>query len=112
MPATTAKSSVAIDLKASFILLAFIASGCSSSSSFPVALSDLSVPEELQWDGRTWQRESLSPQDQQLLERYFRQHPELADNPLWHRNLANDYGAFENNHGLGASPTQNEEYVY
>lgn len=32
--------------------------------------------------------------------------------PLWHRNLANEYGAFENNHGLGTSPTQNEEYVF
>ncbi len=82
MPATTAKSSVTTELIAAIFLLALIAAGCSSPSSAPVALSDLSVPEELQWDGRTWLRESLSSQDQQLLERYFQQHPQVADNPL------------------------------
>ena len=29
----------------------------------------------------------------------------------WHRSLTNDYGKFENNHGLGSSPTQTAELV-
>ena len=31
--------------------------------------------------------------------------------PIWHRNLTADYGKFDNNHGLGASPTQTDEAV-
>ena len=30
---------------------------------------------------------------------------------LWHRNLAEDFGPFKNNHGLGSSPTQTEDLV-
>ncbi len=30
---------------------------------------------------------------------------------LWHRSLTNDYGKFDNNHGLGSSPTQSENSV-
>jgi len=30
---------------------------------------------------------------------------------LWHRNLAEDLGPFENNHGLGSSPAQTEDLV-
>ena len=31
--------------------------------------------------------------------------------PLWQRSLTTDYGKFDNNHGLGASPTQTESLV-
>ncbi len=34
-----------------------------------------------------------------------------AGNPLWQRSLTTDYGRFDNNHGLGASPTQTESLV-
>ena len=34
-----------------------------------------------------------------------------AGKQLWHRDLTKDYGQFENNHGLGASPTQTSELV-
>ncbi len=36
---------------------------------------------------------------------------DLAGNPLWQRSLTTDYGKFDNNHGLGASPTQTESQV-
>ncbi|MCC9608680.1 PQQ-binding-like beta-propeller repeat protein [Blastopirellula sp. JC732] len=32
--------------------------------------------------------------------------------PLWRRDLVADFGAFDNNHGLGASPTQTDELVF
>lgn len=33
-------------------------------------------------------------------------------NKIWHRVLTSDYGKFENNHGLGSSPTQNETHLF
>lgn len=33
-------------------------------------------------------------------------------NVLWQRNLVADFGPLENNHGLGASPTQTADYIY
>lgn len=31
---------------------------------------------------------------------------------LWHRSLTTDYGAFDNNHGLGSSPAQNATHLF
>ncbi len=31
---------------------------------------------------------------------------------LWHRNLSEELGKFENNHGLGSSPSQNESHLF
>jgi outer membrane protein assembly factor BamB len=31
---------------------------------------------------------------------------------LWHRDLSADYGKFDNNHGLGASPTHNASHLF
>jgi len=36
---------------------------------------------------------------------------DLSGKPLWHRDLTSDYGAFENNHGLGSSPAQTDDLV-
>ena len=30
----------------------------------------------------------------------------------WHKNLSEDYGPFENNHGLGSSPAQTEDLIF
>ena len=37
---------------------------------------------------------------------------DLAGKKLWHRDLVKDYGRFDNNHGLGTSPSQNAELVF
>ncbi len=36
---------------------------------------------------------------------------DLSGKPLWQRDLTADYGAFENNHGLGSSPAQTASLV-
>ncbi len=36
----------------------------------------------------------------------------LQGEKLWHRELTADYGKFDNNHGLGASPTHNATHVF
>ena len=37
---------------------------------------------------------------------------DLSGKELWHRDLRKEYGDFENNHGLGSSPAQNETHLY
>ena len=37
---------------------------------------------------------------------------DLTGQALWHRNFISDYGKFDNNHGLGASPAQNASQVF
>ncbi len=37
---------------------------------------------------------------------------DLQGQQLWHRKLTDDYGPFNNNHGLGSSPAQNATHVF
>lgn len=37
---------------------------------------------------------------------------DLSGKQLWHRDLGEDFGGFESNHGLGSSPTQNATHLF
>ncbi len=37
---------------------------------------------------------------------------DLSGNKLWHRDLSKEFGDFENNHGLGSSPAQNDTHLF
>lgn len=37
---------------------------------------------------------------------------DLSGNQVWHRDLSEEFGDFENNHGLGSSPAQNETHLF
>lgn len=37
---------------------------------------------------------------------------DLAGEERWHRNLSEEFGNFENNHGLGSSPAQSDTHLY